>query len=115
MVIARDSFKFQKRRQLFIRSHNETLSVVAVCVCNPDCSPVGINRWDAAPTPTDFDNSVIDRRAATWVALYSSGARQLFFSFNWRVSTQTQQISWDFMLDRSLALRLKTQTVGCLG
>jgi hypothetical protein len=28
----------------FIGMHNETLSVVAVCVCNPDRSPVGINR-----------------------------------------------------------------------
>ncbi len=30
-------FKFHKRRQLFIRSHNETLSVATMCVCNPDC------------------------------------------------------------------------------
>ncbi len=30
----------KKRRQLFIRTHNETLSVVAMCVNNPDCSPV---------------------------------------------------------------------------
>jgi hypothetical protein len=30
-------FKFQKRRQLFIRSQNETLSVAAMCVNNPDC------------------------------------------------------------------------------
>jgi hypothetical protein len=37
-------FQFRKRRQLFIRMHNETLSVVAMCVCNPDRSPVGINR-----------------------------------------------------------------------
>ena len=37
-------FKFQKRSQLFIRMHNETLSVVAMCVCNPDRSPAGINR-----------------------------------------------------------------------
>jgi len=29
-------FKFQKRGQLFIRRHNETLSVAAVCVGNPD-------------------------------------------------------------------------------
>jgi hypothetical protein len=28
----------------FICPHNETLSVVAMCVCNPDRSPVGINR-----------------------------------------------------------------------
>ena len=27
-------FQFHKRRQLFIRTHNETLSVVAMCVCN---------------------------------------------------------------------------------
>jgi hypothetical protein len=37
-------FKFQKRSQFFIRTYNETLSVVAMCVCNEDCSPVGINR-----------------------------------------------------------------------
>ena len=37
-------FQFQKRRQLFIRSHNETLSVVAMCVRNPDRLPVVINR-----------------------------------------------------------------------
>ena len=27
--------EFQKRSQLFIRAHNETLSVVAMCVHNP--------------------------------------------------------------------------------
>jgi hypothetical protein len=37
-------FQFQKSRQLFIGMHNETLPVVAVCVSNPDRSPVGINR-----------------------------------------------------------------------
>jgi hypothetical protein len=34
----------KKGRQLFIRTHNETLSIVAVRVSNPDRSPVGINR-----------------------------------------------------------------------
>jgi hypothetical protein len=34
----------QKRSQLFIRTHKETLSVAAVCICNPDCSPFAINR-----------------------------------------------------------------------
>ena len=29
-------FQFRKRRQLFVRSHNETLSVVAVRINNPD-------------------------------------------------------------------------------
>ncbi|KAF5406608.1 MAG: hypothetical protein Udaeo2_33200 [Candidatus Udaeobacter sp.] len=35
-------FEFQKRCQLFIRTHNEPLSVVAVCVGNEDGSAVGI-------------------------------------------------------------------------
>jgi hypothetical protein len=37
-VIARDSFKFNKRGQFFVRPHNETLPVVAMRVSNPDCS-----------------------------------------------------------------------------
>jgi hypothetical protein len=37
-------FEFHKRRQVFIGTHNETLSVVAMRVSNPDRSPVGINR-----------------------------------------------------------------------
>jgi hypothetical protein len=32
--------QFLKRRQLFIRVHNETLSVAAMRVSNPDCSPL---------------------------------------------------------------------------
>ncbi len=37
-------FQFQKRSQLFIRTRNEPVSVVAMCICNADRSPVGINR-----------------------------------------------------------------------
>jgi hypothetical protein len=37
-------FQFDKRSQHFIRAHNETFSVVAMRVGNPDCSPVEINR-----------------------------------------------------------------------
>ena len=37
-------FQFQKRRPLFVGVHNKALSVAAVRVSNPDCSPVGINR-----------------------------------------------------------------------
>jgi hypothetical protein len=37
-----DFFEFEKRCQFFIGVHNETLSVVVVCVCNPDRSPAGI-------------------------------------------------------------------------
>jgi hypothetical protein len=40
---ANRGFKFHKRRQLFIRSQSETLSVVALCVSNKDRSPVGIH------------------------------------------------------------------------
>jgi len=36
-------FEFHKRSQLFIGLHNETLSVAAMSVNNPDCSPAGIN------------------------------------------------------------------------
>jgi hypothetical protein len=36
-------FELHKRTQLFIRSHNEPLSVVAMCVCNKDRPPVGID------------------------------------------------------------------------
>jgi hypothetical protein len=35
--------QFHKRSQLFILAHDESLSVVAMCVCNPDGSPVGIH------------------------------------------------------------------------
>jgi hypothetical protein len=32
-------FQFQKRSPLLIRVHNETLSIVAMRINNPDCSP----------------------------------------------------------------------------
>jgi len=37
-------FEFQKRIRFVIRPHDETLPIVAMCACNPDCSSVGINR-----------------------------------------------------------------------
>jgi hypothetical protein len=43
-MIRCESFKFKKRSQLFIRTHNETLSIVAVRICNPDRSPLKIHR-----------------------------------------------------------------------
>ena len=39
-VDANRRFEFHKRSQLFIRSYNETLSVGAMRVSNPDRSPV---------------------------------------------------------------------------
>jgi hypothetical protein len=41
---ANRGFEFQKSRQLFPRVHNKTLFVTAMHVCNPDRSPVGVNR-----------------------------------------------------------------------
>jgi hypothetical protein len=35
-------FEFHKRRQHFIRVHNEPLSVVPMRIHNPDCSPFSI-------------------------------------------------------------------------
>jgi hypothetical protein len=36
-------FYLKKRGKLFIRTHNKTLSIVAMRVRNRDCLPVGIN------------------------------------------------------------------------
>jgi hypothetical protein len=36
-------FDFQKRSQLFIRTHNEPLLVSAMSVSNPDCSTLTIH------------------------------------------------------------------------
>ncbi len=55
-------FEFHKSGQLFIRSHNEALTVAAMCVSNPDRAPARIQGCDAAPTPTGFAKRI--RRAA---------------------------------------------------
>jgi hypothetical protein len=39
VAASHDSFQFDKRSQLFIRAHNEPISVIAVRISNPDCSP----------------------------------------------------------------------------
>jgi hypothetical protein len=36
-------FEFHKRSELFIGTHDETLSIIAIRVSNPDCSPVTIH------------------------------------------------------------------------
>jgi hypothetical protein len=52
--------KFEKRFQFFVGGDDESLSVVAVCISNEDRLSVGINRCDAAPTPTGFAEIVSD-------------------------------------------------------
>jgi hypothetical protein len=38
-----DTLKFSEGGQLFVGMHNKAPSVVAVRVCNPDCSPVRVD------------------------------------------------------------------------
>jgi hypothetical protein len=40
---ANRQFQFEKRSRLFIGTHNEPLSVAAMCVCNEDSSPGGVH------------------------------------------------------------------------
>src|SRR5881227_1546242 len=42
-------FQFDESSQLFLRARNETPSVAAMCIHDPDCSPVGINDRHTAP------------------------------------------------------------------
>jgi hypothetical protein len=53
-------FQFHKCRQLFIRSHDETASIAAMCVRNPDRSPFAIYRRNTAPRPSCFTQIVGD-------------------------------------------------------
>jgi hypothetical protein len=48
------------RNAVSFSSRRAKLSVVAMCVNNPDCLPLRINRCDAAPTPTGFAEIVSD-------------------------------------------------------
>jgi hypothetical protein len=64
--------QFHKRRQLFIRVHNETLSVVAMCVSNQDRSPIGIHGCDAASGPTAFAEIVSDQFPSASFALHTA-------------------------------------------
>jgi len=41
-LTANYQFKFHQRRQLFIRSHNETLSIAAMRISDPDRLPARI-------------------------------------------------------------------------
>jgi hypothetical protein len=69
---AGDFFKFQKRCQLFVGVHNETLPVAAMCVSNEDRSPFAIHGCDAAPTPTGFAEIISDSFPASLHGCFSS-------------------------------------------
>ena len=53
-------FRLGKRRLYFICAHDETFCVVAMCVCNPDHSPLRIDGRDPAQTPAAFVEIVSD-------------------------------------------------------
>jgi hypothetical protein len=44
----RRRFEFEKRSQLFIRTHNETLCIVAMCVSNKDRFGTCSRHWSSA-------------------------------------------------------------------
>jgi hypothetical protein len=48
------------KTQSTFHPHHETLSVVAMRVCNEDCPTARIHRCDAAPTPTSLAEIVSD-------------------------------------------------------
>jgi len=50
-ALADRQFKFQKRGQLLIGMHNETLSVVAICIRNEDRPSRTIHSCNTAPAP----------------------------------------------------------------
>jgi hypothetical protein len=83
-------FEFNKSRQLFlIRTHNETLSIAAVRINNPDRSPFGIKSGDPAPTPTGLLRlsamiSEYFTRAAVSEALVSDEALVKEWDLAWR-------------------------------
>jgi len=52
--------RVEKRNQQFILAYNKPLSVVAMRIDNPDCSPLRIQGGDTTPTPTGFAEIVSD-------------------------------------------------------
>ncbi len=53
-------FQFEKRAQLFISAHNETLSVATMCINNLDCSSGRTDGCHGTPTRTGFAEIVSD-------------------------------------------------------
>jgi hypothetical protein len=78
-------FQFQKRGQLYIGAHNKTPSIIAVRVNNPDRSPLTVNGWNTAPTPTSFAE-IVSGFPNTSRARYSA-----FFALRTATTTITAQ------------------------
>jgi hypothetical protein len=82
-------FNLYKRDQLFIRTRNEPLSVVAMCVCNQDCSPSeSIAETQPQPEPALLRLSAIisrERFSTFALMLFSFVSLTAFASFGARV------------------------------
>jgi hypothetical protein len=59
-LIDGDKPPFPIRGELFIGVHDETLSIVAVCVCDKYRSAFAVHRCDATPRPSSFAEIVRD-------------------------------------------------------
>jgi hypothetical protein len=73
-------------RRLFIRVHNETLSIVAVRIGNERRSPATIHGCNTAPTPSGFAEIVSD----DFPILFQNGAACQKFI----VSRSMTECSW---------------------
>src|SRR6266487_587805 len=58
-------FQFRERSQLFLRTHNETLSVVPMRIGKPDCSSLAIQSCHPAQTPSGLAEIVSDESPNT--------------------------------------------------
>ncbi len=81
--LVRRSLSKASSLRFLLSSGDETLSVAAMCVNNPDRSSVGINCCDAAPTPTGFAEIASDRvKPRRWAGKFlrpGTGRAQAFF------------------------------------
>ena len=69
-------FQFHKR-QLFIRTHNEPLSVTAMGISNEDCSPARIQRLDAARISSGFAEIVSEKNRPSSPNAFGVGHERL--------------------------------------
>jgi hypothetical protein len=65
-----ENLKASTCNQLFIGVHNETLSVIAMCVSNEDRPPVAIYSCNTTPAPTGFAEIVSLGKLIYWVVAF---------------------------------------------
>jgi hypothetical protein len=85
-------FELQKGHQQFLRTHNETLSVVAVCVCNPDrfFSLVESDEWTGPAYKTCAN-------AATVAEAFKSSRRRELLEFSHHVVLASLKLKPDLV------------------